>query len=285
MSATSGIRLKQCPPEGEGVNKWTFSTALVLYRLGWPADKITSFLHEHTTRSGEEAESEIERAAQNAPLWLKGQAGTSFRRWPATNASLVEKITSSGFRLDDLRDASPGECTRAHEVLPLLFPGDPLIWVASSLKPERGGTYRVHQLPFVASLKQFIVPNPMTSCSSSAPGKSSRCLANTGPRRFLVIERDQGTLDEQAAILWHLADFAPLALVVHSAGKSLHGWFYVAERTEAQSRKFMEFAVSLGADSATWCKCQPVRMPGGHRSGAGIQNVLFFNPGAMEANR
>ena len=52
--------------------------------------------------------------------------------------------------------------------------------------------------------------------------------SNTGPRRFLVVEFDRGALDQQAAILWHLATFALLALVVFSGSKSCHGWFFCA---------------------------------------------------------
>jgi len=40
-------------------------------------------------------------------------------------------------------------------------------------------------------------------------------------------------------------------------------------------------AVSLGADPATWVKCQPVRMPGGHRPNKGVQEILFFNPASI----
>src|SRR5205807_578538 len=62
---------------------------------------------------------------------------------------------------------------------------------------------------------------------------SEHTLENTGPRRFLVIEFDKGTLDQQAALLFHLSKFAPsLALVVFSGSRSLHGWFYCANQTE-----------------------------------------------------
>ena len=275
------VKIPVCPAPGQGVNKWTFKAALILCRLGWSAETIRAFLHEHTRRTGAEADAEIERAVERAPLWPKGQAA-SVRHWPPANPSLIHKIIVTGFNLEQLRAVSQQKCNTTEQVLDVLFPGDPLIWVADSVAPETGsGTFPLSKWRLFARSKQFIVPNPMTSSSPPADRKSSRCLANTGPRRFLVIERDQGTLDEQAAILWHLARFEPLALVVHSAGKSLHGWFYVENQTEEQSREFMEYAVSLGADDATWCKCQPVRMPLGLRPGAGIQWVLFFNPAVL----
>jgi hypothetical protein len=113
-------------------------------------------------------------------------------------------------------------------------------------------------------------------------GPSLRCLANTGPRRYLVIESDHGTIDTHAVVLWHLARLAPLVTVVHSGGKSLHGWFACQGSSEALQLRFMRYAVMLGADPATWTRCQFVRMPDGLRRrprAFGVrQSVFYFNP-------
>jgi hypothetical protein len=123
---------------------------------------------------------------------------------------------------------------------------------------------------------------------------SFHSLENTGPRRFLIIEFDRGTLDQQAALIWHLAGYAPLALVVFSGSKSLHGWFFCDGQPEDKLKRFFDYAHSLGADSRMWIRSQFGRMPEGTRSDgkssdalqvAGIQNVppgrqavLYFNP-------
>jgi hypothetical protein len=107
---------------------------------------------------------------------------------------------------------------------------------------------------------------------------SGHTLSNTGQRRFLVIEQDAGSPDEQAAVLMHLASQAPLALAVHSGSKSIHGWFYCAGQAEERLRSFMNYAVSLGADRATWTRSQFVRMPDGRRDTGKQQVVYFFNP-------
>ena len=112
-------------------------------------------------------------------------------------------------------------------------------------------------------------------------GTSSRSNSNTGPRRFLVIDQDQGNLDQQAAVLLHLARFAPLALAMHSGGKSLHGWFYCQGQEEVKIRQFMSYAVTLGADRAMWTRCQLARMPDGLRDRKVRQAVHFFNPGVV----
>jgi len=121
---------------------------------------------------------------------------------------------------------------------------------------------------------------------------------NTGPRRFLIVEFDQGALDNQAALLWHLAQFAPLALVVFSGSKSVHGWFFCEGQSEDTLQRFFDYAVSLGADSKTWSRSQFVRLPDGKRSDSktsdalahsGIRNVpsgrqavLYFDRGVVQ---
>ena len=88
---------------------------------------------------------------------------------------------------------------------------------------------------------------------------SSHTLDNTGPRRFLVIEQDAGTLDEQAAVLLHLGSMAPLTLAVHSGNRSLHGWFFCAGQPEERLRRFMRRGVSLGADLSAEQAFEPSR--------------------------
>ena len=90
------------------------------------------------------------------------------------------------------------------------------------------------------------------------------------------------TLDLCAAIHAELANVRPLALVVHSGGKSLHGWYpCIGEKEEETMHRFMRFAVSLGADPATWTPVQWVRMPDGIRDNGQRQRILYFNPAVL----
>ena len=275
------LKIGTCPPPGTGVNRWTFTTACMLFQAGWNEDKVRDYLNEHTTRSGHQADAEIARAIERAPQWIRQGAASSRKKWPAIDCGELKKALNNGIGVEELRLFSPLKQAFAHQVLPILFPDNPLIWAARSVHPEIGDTLPLQQWLPVAGMQQFIVPNPMISRDIPRNGKSRRCLTNTGPRRFLVVEQDQGILDEQAAILWHLSRFAPFTMAVNSAGKSIHGWFYVADRSEETNRAFMEYAVSLGADPATWVKCQPVRIPAGHRPNKGKQEILFFRPAAI----
>lgn len=166
----------------------------------------------------------------------------------------------------------------ADALVDALFPGDPLLCVAGKL--TRAKTAPREQWRGKLADLQFIVPSPMSAMRGlTQTGKSSaRCLDNTGPRRFLVVEQDTGTPDEQARVLLHPAERAPLALVVSSGGKSLHGWFYCEGASDNQQAKFFNLATKLGADPATWTPCQLVRLPEGRRDNGNRQSVIFFNP-------
>jgi hypothetical protein len=48
-------------------------------------------------------------------------------------------------------------------------------------------------------------------------------------------------------------------------------------------KPFFRRCVSLGADPATWTRCQLVRLPGGTRSDGTRQQVLYINPARVLA--
>ena len=64
--------------------------------------------------------------------------------------------------------------------------------------------------------------------------QSAHALSITGPRRFLVVEFDQGDVDDHAALLWHLALRAPLAMVVHS-GIEVFAWLVLLRRATGRT--------------------------------------------------
>jgi len=208
------------------------------------------------------------------------------RPWPKLNAGRREAITGEGVTLYDLWERSPVrfDDTRAHteEIIDVLFPGDPWLCVGESQCAFH--TRRRSELRGRLARQSFIVPTPMTARTGrTQEGRmSEHALANTGPRRYLVVEFDSGATDDHAALLLHLARCAPLALAVHSAGKSLHGWFHCATLDEATIARFMRYAVSLGADSHLWLRSQFARMPDGTRepgtARARRQTVYFFDP-------
>ena len=271
------------PRAGEGVNLYLYRLARVLHPYRGESE-IVNTLRAVTANCGRiVTEKEICRAVENskAAAWAPG-AGNPERAippWPTINHEQREAIIAGvRMRLADLWELSPVRFEDNETIIDVLFPGNPFLCCGKS--NSEFATQSREQWRGKLKELQVIVPSPMTSRTGlTQEGKvSGHTLENTGLRRFLVIEQDGGTVDEQAAVLLHLAERAPMALAVHSGRKSLHGWFFCAGQSEDTLHRFMRYAVILGADRATWTRSQFVRMPDGTREGGKRQTVYFFNP-------
>jgi hypothetical protein len=230
---------------------------------------------------------EITEAVSNSEPIATGNKGALQRRprWPERNEEAIKAITQNATTTAELAADSPVKWDdgqpHTEEIIDALFPGNPLL-CAGTRKEFALTRTREEWRSFMAN-QQFIVPNPMTSIYGTTKHgeQSMRTLANTAGRRFLVVEFDQGEFDQHAALLGHLGKFAPLVLVVHSGNKSLLGWFDCKGATPEKVEKFFRYAVRLGADPATWTRCQYVRMPDGQRDGGQRQRVVYFNPSIL----
>jgi hypothetical protein len=281
------LDLMAAPPRhGEGVHNYLFRLSRVLHPYR-DESEIADILRAVTADCGRYVpETEIANAVRDSKpyAWKPGvrQETHTEKHWPSVNHEQREAIVHDGGGLVDLWEASPirlddkEPCTE--EIIDALFPGDPLLCVGWS--NHRFETRQREKLRGLLAETQLIVPSPMIARTGfTQDGKESEhTLANTGGRKFLVTEFDQGTPDEHAAILLHLAERAPLALAVHSGGKSLHGWFYCHGQSEEALLRFMRYAVMLGADRATWTRSQFVRVPDGTRENGNRQTAYFFNP-------
>jgi hypothetical protein len=289
--------LGSAPKVGEGVNPWLYRTARVLhpYRHN---EEIIALLQAATfgerIRNGE-----IERAVKNseAAAWQPGEplsgCSSANAAWPPVDENRRREIIAVGPDAAELCERSPvgfdvDDGSSAPEIIEQLFSTaampDPLVCVGKS-----NADFATRLLSFwIRSEKlacaSLIVPSLMSArTGQTKEGKASEhTLQNTGSRRFLVVEFDQGSFDDHAALLWHLSEIAPLAMVVHSGGKSLHGWFFCQGETEENLRRFMRYTVSIGADRATWTRSQFVRLPGGLRENGARQNVFYFDPAIIQ---
>jgi hypothetical protein len=118
-------------------------------------------------------------------------------------------------------------------------------------------------------------------CAFNSGTQHSRSLEAVARQRFLVIEHDHLSLDEQGAMLRWLRDGAGLRLraILFTGGKSLHGWFdFPADPREAWRLKLMlcglqeeqlvegrtqrRWRGGLGFDAASWNAVQPWKVPG-----------------------
>ncbi len=282
------------PRAGEGVHSWLFRVARQLH-THLPAGEIVTLLENQVANCGRFVpRQEIISAVQNSLVvaWQPRASAAlvqSASKWPVVNQEQREAIIRTGGGLADLWELSPVriEDSEQHteEIIDRLFPGNPLLCCGKSnsnfsTKPRKDWRGELSRLA-------LIVPSPMTAPTGlTKEGKeSAHALSNTGPRRFLICEFDTGTTDEHAALLLHLGTFAPLVCAVHSGGKSLHGWFYVHGQPEERVLKFFRYAVSIGADHATWTRSQFVRMLDGTRDNGKQQTVFFLNFKPMDQAR
>ena len=274
------------PRAGEGVHDWLFKVARHLH-AHLPASEIIPLLESRVVNCGRPIpRGEIVSAVQNSVpcAWQpkdKAEPVQSAAKWPKANTIQRAAIIRDGGGLADLWELSmPGivdNAAHTEQIIDRLFPGNPLLCCGESqfnfdTKPRDAWRGQLGKL-------QFIVPSPMSAVTGQTKdGKESKhTLANTGTRRFLICEFDTGTADDHAALLLHLGSFAPLVCVVHSGGKSLHGWIFVHGQPENKILNFFRYAVSLGADRATWTRSQFVRMPDGTRDNGKRQTVFFLN--------
>jgi hypothetical protein len=284
--------LAAAPQAGEGVHGWLFRVSRQLH-AHLPAVEIVNLLERRVAQCGRHvSRKEIEDAVKNSltSAWRPSDVASLAKpaaKWPAVNQERREAIIKDGSGLAELWEVSnprlEDSAQHSEEIIERLFPGNPLLCCGRS-QPDFDTRRREGWRGELVRL-QFIVPSPMSAESGTTKeGKPSKhTLNNTGPRRFLICEFDSGERDEQAALLEHLGGIAPLVCVVFSGGKSLHGWFFVEGEAEERVRRFFGYAVSLGADSATWTRSQFVRMPDGIRGGKTIQRVFFLNFKPMEA--
>jgi hypothetical protein len=271
------------PRSGDGFHLWLFRAARALWKCGRDENDILEILQNAAATCGRRVSvREIEDAVRNSHKSAFEPASAQRHAWPSVNQEQREAVIATGFGLVDLWEISPirfdDNAVHTEEIIDALFPGNP--WLCVGVSKSKFETRHRDELRGQLSALALVVPSPMTARTGyTQDGKESEhSLENTGPRRYLVIEQDSGTVDEQAAVLQHLAECAPLALAVHSGSKSLHGWFYCADVVEEKVSRFFRNAAALGADPALWARSQLTRMPDGLRDNGNRQTVYFFNP-------
>ena len=268
-------KVKECPPAGEGVHRWVYHVVCTFLDHRAEHQTIIDYCERHATRNLQP--NEVENAIETR-LKCQNNKGKYFAKPnPIEGKRIIDySITQENF--EKLSPVSNLQDMPSESIIDLLFPNNPLLCCGVSNSAFK----TVSKVDWDDSLRkmQFIVPSPMSAkMGFTQSGKpSSHTLSNTGQRRFLVVEFDDGTLDQQASIHYHLGTKFPLTLIVFSGSKSLHGWYYVQRSKELHIKEFFNYASSLGADRATWTKSQFVRMPNGVRDNERKQNVIFFNP-------
>lgn len=278
--------LAAVPASGGGVHPWLFKVSRQLHAHR-TAEEIFALLRASVDGCGRcVPDSEILAAIKDAAecAWKPNATASHITKprpkWPSRDAPRIAEILADPFSIYRMWEASPARLEPggwpSEMILEILFPGDPLLCIGKTMAEfSTAPRSSFHNL----SEQSLIVPSAMSATHGKrkADGKPSmHTLENTGPRQYLVCEFDTGTQDEQSTIIHHLAKFAPLVMVLSSGGKSLHSWFLCQGATDDEQRRFFRYAVSLGADPATWTRSQFVRMPEGWRADKGTLQAVFY---------
>lgn len=272
-------RLANPPEAGRGRHTYLFSIAASFHRLGVPMDEIKRRLEASCRRAGwHDRIADIPRdLAKIGALDQDAEYGP--RVWFPEASQDARRIAAKASPMFSPTDTG----LRAHDVLPALYGPD--AWVCVASDAQHATTQRLEDVLPIAERMPFVVANAMTAARGKTKmgNPSARCHGNAcapALRRFVVVEFDTGEdLAIQARYLSALHRPAcPLALVVFSGGKSLHGWFNVAGLPEAEKLTAFRRGCLLGADQSLWDRAKLVRMPGGTRHDGTRQFIAYFEP-------
>lgn len=274
---------------GEGLHVDIFRAAIFMLEDGHDEATIFNFLRQAANRVLDRTipDRELFGAIASAKARLNGGT-TEGRKWPPFDERLrneiianpgvtQEQLAIEGDRLPQDPSFYLGEMYRENDFVCI---GETAYQFTTHLRP-------VQQTLVAARACEYVNPSPMTAEFGITKDvdltgnrrASAHCLDNCGPKTWQVVEFDHGTVAEHVALHWFLAKSAPLALLVYSGGKSLHGWYNVRGRSEADVAAFFGSAVQLGADPKMWSRCQFSRLPAGRNSKNGrCQMVLLFCP-------
>ena len=200
--------------------------------------------------------------------------------WPEPQPSLIGEVLGEA---DPICDHTQSTGMTPHDALIHLFPAYSIVCVSMDPYNAEAKVWPDDFDDFDASRYQFIVPNPLAELIgiNQKGDPSVRCQNNIASRRFIVVEFDkEPDKMNQTRLHGFLSESIPCVMVVDSAGKSLHGWYPVYDKTESQAAAFFGKAVALGADETIYDKAKLVRMPGGMRDGK-RQRVVYWDEEAL----
>jgi hypothetical protein len=254
----------------------------------------------HGTRSV--PDSEIHDAIRKARAECSASTFVPQAPRQRTNKRTLEKILREGRHGSeaDIWKASPIRIDWPPEedswrVLSFLYASDEILFCGTGReKAKPGGAIRTagewcEYFETGGDIPPHIIPNPLSGeerqTKSGEPSyRSDSCVRS---HRFAVVEFDN--LDREQQIQFWSAIRLPVAALVDSGGKSIHGWIKVdCDGTETwerdvEQRLFIERLVPLGVDPACRNEARLSRLPG-HKRGERWQRVLYLAPEGRPVN-
>ncbi len=221
----------------------------------------------------------------NVVRWLKEGPGRSVpgerkARAPKerpVDPAFVAEVDAIGWSVEKMRAKSEPVPESPSEVLASLYKDDPWLcvgWRVHEFTSRRLSEWQSMDL----SGYERVCPNPFREpfLTKEDGSTSFKCNELVHYRKYLIIEFDEGTHDQQATRLGWLGKRFPMVMVVDSGNTSLHGWFRADHASLTRQRLFFEVALSLGADRAMWTISQFSRLPAGTNAATGRKQEVVF---------
>ena len=280
-----------CPRSGNGAvhTKWLLPAASWCKDHGLSSRQAVDKLYKRITRDpspANEIETAVAKVYNQDPL-EPGERSRS--KTVKINPRLRAKVIADNpLTLEQLRTASPTDFddnpNATEEIVDALFgPDNP--WICAGISVDKFATRRRESWRGHLHRMSLIVPSPMRAQfgHTQAGHLSEHTLDNVAlPPKFIVVDQDDAPISEQLPILRYLGQFLHLALIVFSGHESVHGWFNVQSVDQQLINKFFDHAESIGADHALRNPMQFVRVPAGRHKNGNLQQVLFFDPSALQ---
>lgn len=247
----------------------------------------------------------IRRAAQDAPAYTGPRPRWTPRPTPtpptfdgeAARRRFIER--GAGVTEADLRDVSPVRIDWSPDedgarLLAALYTPEDVLFIGDNAGCHAGG--RAHVRTVAEWMERadkvtrwpHIIPNPLTGQAGPTKADPAKLTlrgdACVQAFRFAVMEFDELPRAEQLAFF--AGTDLPLAVLIDSGGKSIHGWLRVEMPNESAWDEnvrplFRDRLAPMGVDRACANPSRLSRLPGHHRADTGRQQrILFLDPSA-----
>lgn len=288
------------PPGGGGAHRAIYGAGAFGCRAGLAADVVCADIRKFLPAGTRTVtDREIEEGVSQAYADVSGKgsckAPSASRVAPGTLEKLIRE--GKGATEADIRARSPIRLDwPEHEgwrVLEALYGRGEFVFIGDDGWAGRIGETIRPVGEWVDLLRaKGIVPCPKmmgntlsgkSASKKSGDGETLRGDACVAAHRFAVVEHDQIDVESQLAF-WTAARL-PVAALVFSGKKSIHGWVRVdcadakEWKTEIEDRLFPQYLVPMGFDPACKNASRLSRMPGHRRADTGlVQRCLYLAP-------
>lgn len=310
-------KLRETPPGvGAEYHSYIYHIAHCAKEACVSADVVETDILENTVPGGRSVSSrEIRDTVANVYGGIIKRVGASpdkkpVKKSPKHDPAAFDNIIRAfkAVKEADLIKASPvsipanphSHCTLA---LQSLYTGDDFLYLGPQngtgmrcVKPCRTWLNILENTPSGLSRLPHIILNPLTGreglCKDGVK-LSQRADSCVAAFRFCIVEFDTISIEKQIAFWGAMLDVDfPVAALVHSGGKSIHGWVRVSCKNYAQwqldieAGLFVERLIPLGADRMCRNPSRMSRLPGHFREDKGQwQRLLYLNPDAGRIKR